>query len=334
MEKRIPATLSALGRFGNFKPESEQKVRAPTIVRKNPKLERMKQALIVFNDLDYFQSPRDHLDGLHEIESVKCSAKDIQMFSLILPEFLRLDRFSVSAGILLSGWINHSPDMEFTIDTTSLEQQIDCLGFQNRKIITVQGNIGRNAGQEMQQGALIVKGNAGAEAGYRMKGGELFIHGDTEWNAGGLMEGGRLVVCGDARMKAGESMNGGEIIIHGNSGYGSGGYIRGGKLTIHGNAGDRAGYRMQGGAILVKGNIGSEAGSCMVDGNIIVLGNAGDSLGKEMHKGRIIVKGSAGIDIGEWMDGGIIRIKGMIGGISDDFESGKIYHGWRRVAGE
>ena len=107
--------------------------------------------------------------------------------------------------------------------------------------VTVEGNLGDEAGLGMAAGALVIEGNAGARTGAAAPG---FKRG---------MTGGELVVQGSAGAEAGASM-------------------RRGMLAIGGRAGDRAGLGMIAGNIVVFGTAGENAGLWSKRGSIAALG--------------------------------------------------------------
>jgi len=79
--------------------------------------------------------------------------------------------------------------------------------------VTVEGNLGHEAGMGMAAGALVIEGNAGertgaAAPGFKrgMTGGELIVRGSAGADAGASMRRGLLVIGGSAGERAGLNM--------------------------------------------------------------------------------------------------------------------------------
>ncbi len=131
--------------------------------------------------------------------------------------------------------------------------------------------------------------------GAGMSQGEISIDGDVGNQAGRLMRGGRLAVAGNAGPWAASGMTGGTLAISGHVGERLGGPLsgetvgmRGGVVVVRGDAGARAGDRMRRGMIIVEGKAGIHAGSRMIAGTLIVRGRAGRLPGYLMSRGTIV----------------------------------------------
>ena len=107
--------------------------------------------------------------------------------------------------------------------------------------VTVEGNLGHEAGMGMAAGALVIEGNAGERTGAAAPG-----------------------------FKRG--MTGGELIVRGSAGADAGASMRRGLLVIGGSAGERAGLNMIAGNIVVFGVAGRDAGLWSKRGSIAALG--------------------------------------------------------------
>jgi formylmethanofuran dehydrogenase subunit C len=139
--------------------------------------------------------------------------------------------------------------------------RLDCIGQAMASgDITVQGDVGIQAGRLMAAGALRISGNAGPFAGSAMRGGELVIAGDTGERLGGPLPG--------------ETLG-----------------MRGGMVWVRGNAGERAGDRLRRGTIIIEGETGPYAGSRMLAGTLIVRRRAGALPGYLMSRGTIVLLG-------------------------------------------
>ena len=124
--------------------------------------------------------------------------------------------------------------------------------------ITVRGNVGMYAGEEMKGGRMTIEGNAGSWAGSAMKDGVI----EVLKNAGDYI--------GGAYRGSSKGMQGGKIIIHGDAGAEVGGHMRKGVIKIFGNVDQFLGIRMRKGTILIKGNTGERPGAFMKGGKIIL----------------------------------------------------------------
>jgi len=112
----------------------------------------------------------------------------------------------------------------------------------------------------LSEGTVTVEGNLGNEAGLGMAAGALVIEGDAGARTGAAAPG----------FKRG--MTGGELIVRGSAGAEAGASMRRGLLVIGGSAGDRAGLSMIAGNVVVFGAAGVDAGLWSKRGSIAALG--------------------------------------------------------------
>jgi formylmethanofuran dehydrogenase subunit C len=115
-------------------------------------------------------------------------------------------------------------------------------------------------GAGLRQGEVTVEGNVGNEAGIALAGGALDIDGDAGARAGAAPLG----------FKRG--MTGGELIIRGSAGPESGAAMRRGLLVIGKNAGERTGLGMIAGNVVVFGAAGTDTGLWSKRGSVVALG--------------------------------------------------------------
>jgi formylmethanofuran dehydrogenase subunit C len=134
------------------------------------------------------------------------------------------------------------------------------------------------------------------QVGQGMTEGEITVEGDVGIQAGRLMGGGRLDIRGHAGLWAGSGMKGGTIEILRTAGDFLGGPfagetagMRGGVIVVRGGAGERIGDRMRRGTIVVEGPCGGYAGSRMIAGTLILLRRAGPLPGYLMKRGTIVL---------------------------------------------
>ncbi len=91
---------------------------------------------------------------------ISYNAKDITDFSTRLKEFENRDNFAGYTGFFLSALVNHCTEKEVTIFTKHLSEPIERLGYMNERNLTIIGDVGNNAGQEMIEGKILITGSA------------------------------------------------------------------------------------------------------------------------------------------------------------------------------
>ena len=123
--------------------------------------------------------------------------------------------------------------------------------------MTVEGDVGANAGLGMRGGKLIIKGNTGPYLASGMKGGVIHVTGNAGDFTGGVAAGKRF------------GMTGGSVIVDGNVGARAGDKMRRGLILVRGKTGEAAGSRLVGGTIVAEGGFGPHAGQLMRRGTLI-----------------------------------------------------------------
>ncbi len=175
---RTPSVLSVSSRFGRFKRELLHDTRMPD-VKSNPAIEGIMKAWTDCGVFSFTTGVDDCLRIVHsKTKGMQCSAEDIEAFSLALEQFQNENYFRIKAGFFLSALINRSEDTDFVIHTGHLNRTINHLGYQNTKIILVDGDVGAAIGIGMKCGSIIVKGSTGSDVGVGMAGGEIHIEGE------------------------------------------------------------------------------------------------------------------------------------------------------------
>ncbi len=230
-------------------------------------------------DIKLEYSGKMHSKMLKRMEKLRYSAKDIEDFSVVLSEFQGEMVFSNNAGLFLSALINNCKEEGFVIHTAHLDAPIHCIGFGNRKKITVEGDAGVNVGREMDAGEIIVNGDADDTAGNTMRGGSIIVNGNCGETIGYDMAGGSILVNGNAGDEVGHEMRGGDIIVTGDTGLRTGIMMHGGKVTVNGHAALFAGEAMRGGELYLNGTFS--------DFKEVLALNAVN--GRIFHKGELIV---------------------------------------------
>ena len=162
----------------------------------------------------------------------------------------------------------------FTIHGDATDSRIECVGDfsrvhrlgagMQRGGITVQGGVGRHAGEAMSGGTLTITGDAGDWLAAGMTGGEVLVEGNAADNVAAALPGDDLGV------------RGGLIAINGDVGCLAGARMRRGLLGIGGSCGEAAAFEMRAGTVLVAGRVGRRAGMGMRRGSFIALSTVPD----------------------------------------------------------
>lgn len=133
-----------------------------------------------------------------ELSRIEYTQKDVEHFSIALTSVLDWDGFEFVVPCFLSALINAGAHSEYTINTGNLGKTLHLAGcFLESKKLTIQGDVGK-------------------DAGYRMSGGELIVTGTARLSPGDLMEGGRITIEGGLEGNFAANPKGGEIHIFGN----------------------------------------------------------------------------------------------------------------------
>jgi hypothetical protein len=249
--------LFANGRFRGFQIEPERQVRRFT-PKDDPKLETLRSIWHSFTLPDMALGSTMYFKASESLLFIDSDAKTIEKFSIALAEFQGEKEFSWKAGFFLSALMNGSSSDDFIVHTRHISEDIHCIGFNNRKRMIIDGDIGSGVGSQMEKGKIVVQGNAG-------------------WFAGSKMHGGLLEIEGNVLVNAAREMKGGLLIVHGNTPNGDCGFANnstGGLIIIKGNISDKAAYSKSGGILMICGDAGHELGSQMTCGEIIVKGEA------------------------------------------------------------
>ena len=225
-KKDVPASLSALGKFSHYKPESDNIVRKAE-VKSSPALEGMKKAWAECGEIENFE--KSYSEMLVRIKDIRYSAKDVEAFCIMLPEFQNEANFSFKAGLYLSALMNNCAEDGFNIATIHIDIPINHLGYQNTKSIIVEGDAGHFLGAWMKSGNLTVKGSVDHHLGTGMEGGTLTVEGGAGMFIGHTLYGGTIVVNGNAGSNIGSQMEGGEIRLFGEK-FALNHDIKGGKI--------------------------------------------------------------------------------------------------------
>lgn len=181
--------------FGRYKPEERHEVRGLD-VKEDRILMQLRKAWKRFDFESGAEIEENYNRAVSLVKDIKCSAKDVENFSILLGEFASEWAFSFKAGHFLSALINNGKDNDYLLHVRHLSGDIDVLGFQNTKNITIEGDVNSWLGMRMSTGSIIVKGNAGTWVGEQMRGGKIMIEGNARDGFGNRMENGEIHLNG------------------------------------------------------------------------------------------------------------------------------------------
>jgi glutamate synthase domain-containing protein 3 len=123
--------------------------------------------------------------------------------------------------------------------------------------IDVLGHAGYYVGGMNKQARITVHGNAGTGAAENMMSGLVRIKGFASNSAGASAHGGVLVIEGDASLRCGISLKGGDIVVGGSAGSFTAFMAQAGRIVICGDAGDALGDSLYEAVIYVRGKVAS-----------------------------------------------------------------------------
>ena len=209
---RIDYRLRSEDLFSGLRPEKDISEDKKFKVARSDRLEAMIKGFdwtLIDMSSNYFYNKIFNEVGIYD-------SKEIEMFSVIIPDMgSKRDQFPM-IGYYLSSLINKSKDKEFIIYTKCFPIQPSNIGNQNNgKTIIIHGNVGSNTGGGMTCGKIIINGNSGPLLGAGMSGGEIIINGNATRMIGEYMRGGKIVINGNSTNHIGMLMSGGEIHLNG-----------------------------------------------------------------------------------------------------------------------
>jgi glutamate synthase domain-containing protein 3 len=123
--------------------------------------------------------------------------------------------------------------------------------------IEIDGHVGYYVGGMNQHARITVHGNAGPGAGENMMSGTIRVDGFASTGAGASAHGGRLIIRGDASLRCGISLKGADIVVGGSVGSFSAFMAQAGRIVICGDAGDALGDSLYEAVIYVRGKVRS-----------------------------------------------------------------------------
>lgn len=329
---------SASRKFGRYKGEREAPARGSAVEESEGFRAIMEAWIKIVDFSDIRQLFHDITNpGYYTREFIngrKYSAQDVTKFSMSLGAFQGEEAFP-AAGRFLTVLANEGDDNEYFFCLRGITREIELLGFENRKIIEIEGDCGDWLGYQMRSGSITVGGSCGNYAGREMSGGKLALKGNANRCCGERMRGGELIVEGDVEHFLGTFMHNGTIEVRGSAGKCAGGGMRDGKIVIYGDAGDYLGSEETfkgGGGVLQNPVFGWS--NPFIDRNPWMPSHMSkdDDWSRLMKGGELIVHGDCGEKVGNGIKGGIIRLEGEYKSLGTGIK-GKIYHKGNLVAG-
>jgi glutamate synthase domain-containing protein 3 len=280
---RIPA-LAMANRFSKYAPEAEKSIRTAEVTH-NPVLDAMKKVFWSVGIGYNRRAAPNYKDLLEAVKTLEYTAKDVGLFSLVLPELEKEQNsrkrtdfesgaFGLKAGLFLSALINNGKEQEYVLHIPA-DIRLERLAYRNTKNITISGNTGIYCGQEMKGGSITINGDAGICCGKSLRGGSITINGNAATSCGECMKAGSITVNGNADLWCGQQSSGGTITVNGDAGEDLGMYMYGSSIIVKGNVNGRCGRQMRGGDIIIEGDMGPVADTFVV--------------GRIFHKGVLIV---------------------------------------------
>lgn len=123
--------------------------------------------------------------------------------------------------------------------------------------VHIQGHVGYYVAGMNQHASVTIHGNAGPGAGENMMSGRVHIKGFASTAAGASAHGGLLVIDGDASLRCGISLKGADIVVGGSVGSFSAFMAQAGRIVICGDAEDALGDSLYEAVIYVRGKVRS-----------------------------------------------------------------------------
>lgn len=123
--------------------------------------------------------------------------------------------------------------------------------------VQIQGHVGYYVAGMNKYARVTVNGNAGPGAAENMMSGFVRVRGFASTSAGASARGGCLVIEGDASLRCGISLKGADIVVGGSVGSFSAFMAQAGRMLICGDAGDALGDSLYEAVIYVRGEVKS-----------------------------------------------------------------------------
>jgi glutamate synthase domain-containing protein 3 len=123
--------------------------------------------------------------------------------------------------------------------------------------VHIHGHVGYYVAGMNKRASVTVYGNAGPGAGENMMSGRVHIRGFASTAAGASAHGGLLIIDGDASLRCGISLKGADIVVGGSVGSFSAFMAQAGRIVVCGDAEDALGDSLYEAVIYIRGNVRS-----------------------------------------------------------------------------
>jgi hypothetical protein len=231
----IMPQVQANRRFGRYKKGQHKMVRGIGMADDDD----LRRAIRAWNSSEF-----GHFENVRKlILDADFSPEDIQRFCVSVMDFKGEDEldFSIKLGFQVSAMIDSSSHGRFVLSLEHLETLTSSLCENNRKHVTIRGDVGHYLGCRMRSGTIHLEGRANQCLGLDMEGGRIIVSGDAGVDLGRGMSGGLIVIKGDVggenpweNRGTGQWMSGGTIIIDGDAKGSIGEEMRGGEIHLNG----------------------------------------------------------------------------------------------------
>jgi glutamate synthase domain-containing protein 3 len=151
---------------------------------------------------------------------------------------------------------------EFLIRNSRGAHSLAC-GLDGDLRVVIDGHVGYYCAAMNKKAHVTVNGNAGTGAAENMMSGVVHVKGDVSQSAGATGCGGLLIVEGNASARCGIAMRGIDIVVKGSVGHMSAFMAQAGRLVVLGDAGDGLGDSLYEAQIFVRGVVKSLGADCV-----------------------------------------------------------------------
>ena len=137
------------------------------------------------------------------------------------------------------------------------------VGITSDLVVDIEGSVGYFAAGMNQLAAVTVHGNAGTGAGENIMSGSLRVTGSVTMSAGATGCGGLVVIEGNAGARCGISMKGVDIVVGGDIGQLGAFMAQAGSLAVLGDADHHLGDSIYEAEVFVRGEVASLGADCI-----------------------------------------------------------------------
>lgn len=164
--------------FEELEPEEEQEIREFKVNNNTPNLAGILRGFVHVLATGYHEVDHVWYSMSEQAIPKTYTTADIERFSHALPVYEKWQFFTDATGIYIMALINNSDEERFVVHTNGLTKLLECFGYNNNgKHITVNGNLGDDVADHMEDGVICVNGDVGNGIGGMMKKGKLIVNG-------------------------------------------------------------------------------------------------------------------------------------------------------------